>query len=356
MITVLTLCSANYLAQAKTLGDSLLFHNPSYKFVIGLVDRIDDKLDSYYWEPYELIELEQIGIPELDKMSDRYNIVELNTAVKPFYMEYLYQRDPNIESVIYLDPDIFIYNDFKDLENKLKSYNIIITPHSFTMDNADINIYYEKIMLRTGLYNLGFIATARSEETFRLLNWWKKRLEKYCFYQPGSGLFVDQIWGNFIPLYFEKVYIEKNPGYNVCYWNFFERSLSYSDDQYWVNSETKLTFFHFSGYNPLKSDKVASRGYLIPENFQEKVKLIYENYRQKLLDNNYENLIRLECYFITEQQRRKLEKTRQKENQLSQGEKFNKNLKENFKQLVSGLPNPMKKVLKKVNTLILDSL
>jgi len=35
-----TICSANYLAQAIALGDSLLQHNPSYTFVIGLVDEI----------------------------------------------------------------------------------------------------------------------------------------------------------------------------------------------------------------------------------------------------------------------------------------------------------------------------
>lgn len=31
-----TICSANYLAQAIALGDSLLQHNPGYTFVIGL--------------------------------------------------------------------------------------------------------------------------------------------------------------------------------------------------------------------------------------------------------------------------------------------------------------------------------
>ena len=45
MITVFTVCSANYLAQAKTLGQSLHQHNPDYHFVIGLVDRISPELD-----------------------------------------------------------------------------------------------------------------------------------------------------------------------------------------------------------------------------------------------------------------------------------------------------------------------
>ncbi len=49
----LTICSINYLAQAKSLGDSLLKHNPEYTYLIGLVDRLDvseipsDRLPSY---------------------------------------------------------------------------------------------------------------------------------------------------------------------------------------------------------------------------------------------------------------------------------------------------------------------
>jgi hypothetical protein len=39
VITVLTLCATNYLAHAKSLGDSLATLNPDY-LVIGLVDRL----------------------------------------------------------------------------------------------------------------------------------------------------------------------------------------------------------------------------------------------------------------------------------------------------------------------------
>ena len=45
MIVVFTLCSGNYLAQAKTLALSVLEHNPKCHFVIGLVDRLPDGVD-----------------------------------------------------------------------------------------------------------------------------------------------------------------------------------------------------------------------------------------------------------------------------------------------------------------------
>ena len=40
-----TICSNNYLAQAKTLGDSFLEFHPDWKFIIGLCDEFDSSFD-----------------------------------------------------------------------------------------------------------------------------------------------------------------------------------------------------------------------------------------------------------------------------------------------------------------------
>ena len=42
---IFTLCSNNYLANAKTLGDSILNHRPNTMFVIGLVDERNCEID-----------------------------------------------------------------------------------------------------------------------------------------------------------------------------------------------------------------------------------------------------------------------------------------------------------------------
>ena len=88
----LTICSINYLAQAKSLGDSLLKHNPEYTFLIGLVDRLDaSDIPTAKLPSYPLIELHTIGIEDLDEMCAKYNITELNTAVKPFFLDFVYK-------------------------------------------------------------------------------------------------------------------------------------------------------------------------------------------------------------------------------------------------------------------------
>jgi hypothetical protein len=291
VITVFTLCSTNYLAHAKTLGDSLREYNPGYHFVIGLVDRLPSQIQPSFWHPYELIQIEELEIDGFAEMVQRYDVVELNTAVKPFYFEHLYGRDAASEAVIYLDPDILVCAPFDRLAKLLDIHHIIVTPHSCTFENSPTAIYYEQGMLGMGIYNLGFIATRRSELTTAFLNWWKYRLREHCYAAPGDGTFVDQLWINLAPLYFP-VHVEKDPGYNMCYWNHFERRLSQQNGRYLVNGKHELIFYHFSSYSPEKPDKITARKKSITSSFAERsdLKPLYDNYRKLLLANRYESV------------------------------------------------------------------
>ena len=297
MRVVLTICSANYLAHAKVLGDSLARSNPDYQFVIGLVDRVPEEINFDNWLHYEVIPVEDLGIPEFPDMAEKYNLIELNTAVKPIYLEYLYRRNPSVEAVLYIDPDILVLGSFRAMEEKLLDNNIILTPHSCTYDDSSTNLQYEISMLCTGIYNLGFIATARSETTFAFLKWWRKRLVDYCYIQAGSGMFVDQLWVTLAPLYFNRIYVEKDPGYNMCYWNHFERQLGRHENRYLVNGKHELVFYHFSSYNPLKPGIIANR--CLGQTFDRRpdLKPLYDDYSKLLLEAGYVSVSRLECAF-----------------------------------------------------------
>lgn len=290
MTTVLTICSANYLAHAKTLGDSVREHNPDFHFVIGLVDRMPDRLDAGYLEDFEVIPAEQLNLPQFAEMVRKYSIVELNTAMKPFYMAFLYERNPKVDAVIYLDPDILVCARFSSLLVKLGTHSIVLTPHGCTYDDSAPNIHYEKVMLWAGIYNLGFIATSRCEETMAFLKWWRIRLQDNCFYRPGvAGLFLDQLWVGLVPLYFRGTHVETDPGYNMCYWNHFERRLTFREGRYLVNDCHELIFFHFSGYKPEKPDVSVTRTTEPISSFAVRPDLrpMYDDYRSRLLARNY---------------------------------------------------------------------
>jgi len=299
MITVLTICSVNYLAQARTLGDSLREHNPDYHFVIGLVDRWPTSLAVSNGQHYEMVPVNDLEIPEFEDMVSRYTIVELNTAVKPFYMEYLYQRDSKVEAVIYFDPDILILNSLKPIQDKLNQYDIILTPHCCSYNIDDQAAGYELNMLGTGIYNLGFIASSRTQNTYKFLQWWKKRLEKYCYYRPGRGEFVDQLWVMLAPLYFDRVFVEKNPGYNMAYWNLTERKLSIIDGRYCVNRIHNLLFYHFSSYRPEEPTYLSIRSPSVLLSEHPELAPLCADYKDRLIQHGYTFLRDHECAFYS---------------------------------------------------------
>ena len=87
-----TICSNNYLAHAKTLGESFLEYHPDFKFIIGLVDRYNPNYDYSLLARMECIPVENIQVQSFEELVNKYNIVELNTAVKPTYFHYIFQK------------------------------------------------------------------------------------------------------------------------------------------------------------------------------------------------------------------------------------------------------------------------
>jgi hypothetical protein len=286
---VFTICSNNYLAQAITLGYSLLKHNPDYKFLIGLVDSKNSYID-YTTIPFEILEVDKIDISGFDELYKKYNITELNTAIKPFYFQYLFANRINLTSIIYLDPDILVYSPFTELEREFEFSDIIITPH-FTTPLNDDKLQTEEDFLNSGLYNLGFIAIKYSLEGTKMLDWWSERLRYKAYIDFKRGLFTDQIWINFVPLYFTGVKIFTHLGYNMAYWNLHERHLSKKEENYFINDKYPLVFYHFSGYNP-QVPEILSK-YQTRFTFEERPDIVqlFKNYSAQLFINNYESFI-----------------------------------------------------------------
>ena len=306
MQIVFTLCSINYLAQAKTLGDSLLRHNPDYRFVIGLIDKNHTGHDLSFLGNLEVLEVDKIGIENLEEMCDRYSIVELVTATKPFYFDYFFRTYPDAETVTYFDPDIKVFMPLTDMAAKLKTSNVILTPH-FTQPIQDDLIPSEKHVMNTGVFNLGFAAMRRSPETDKLNKWWMSKLRQECLLDLSHGLFVDQLWMNLAPAYFEGVLIEKHPGWNTAHWNLHERTVRESDGRYFVNDQD-LVFYHFSHYNPRIPERIAS--FHTRYSFATRPDLVglYKQYTEDLVANRYMELIGIRCFYIRNQKQKELKR------------------------------------------------
>jgi lipopolysaccharide biosynthesis glycosyltransferase len=298
MTLAFTICSINYLAQAQTLGQSLLRTNPDIEFVIGLVDRLDNvSLEPDKIPPFQLLEIDKIDISSFDEMCENYNITELNTAVKPFFFDYFFKNRPDIQNVIYFDPDIIVFDSLQPLKDSLEEYSIVLTPH-ITSPITDKFETREIDHLNTGLYNLGFVAVGRSESSYQMIDWWMERLKKDCVIDLCNGLFVDQHWMIFVPIFWKEVtFVDNYAGYNVAYWNLHERTVSQNEDKFFINS-VPLIFFHFSGYGLNKPNEVSK--YQNRSTFENRPDIVplFEYYAQQLKDNFNDYYIKTPCFYI----------------------------------------------------------
>lgn len=243
-----TICSANYLAYAKTLFASLSQADPEagkYFFLV-LVDEalpqdIADSLD------FPVILAKDLGIPEFWDMAFRYSVMEFNTAVKPAAI--LHLMDKGFGRVTYLDPDIYVIKPLTHVREAHEAGNaLVLTPHSMKpledgLDPDDVRL------MQTGVYNLGFASFASEPAAHDLLGWWHRRMLADCRVDLKNGLFVDQKFMDLAPAYCESTHILRHPGYNVAYWNLASRPVTRRGPK-WKVGRSDLYFFHFSGVVP----------------------------------------------------------------------------------------------------------
>ena len=293
-----TICCNNYLAKAITLGNSIKVTNPEIIFRIYLVDRLIDNILIKENIPFTIIEIETVPIPDFEGMTNRYNIVELSTSVKPFIFDHIFVNEPCIQNIIYFDPDIMLFNSCQHLFNILITNNIILTPHLLTPSENHPYGQPEANYLSTGIFNLGFIAVKRSEESFRFLIWWKERLTYQAFCKHEWHLFYDQKWMNLAITFFDGVYIEKNAGYNMAGWNLHERILNKLYNVYYINEIYPLIFYHFSGVIIDKLEQVSSYTKYTFENRPDLFE-ITNNYRLENVKNGHNLFKDISCAIKT---------------------------------------------------------
>jgi hypothetical protein len=243
-----TIVSPNYLAYARTLSASYLAQHPGHRFFVLIVaDHSSPSVfvDERAGDEFTAVSLYEIGLADVRGEAMKYDILELNTNVKPTFLKHLI-RQYGLQKLVYLDPDIFVYSPLTPVFEALDHADAVLTPHITTPIN-DGKSPGEQDLLYNGTYNLGFFAVRRSDEGYRILTWWEERCLELGFSEGRTGLFVDQKWMNLAPGLFEHVAILRHPGCNMAYWNLHERILTFPVDGYVVNKTFPLVFFHFSG-------------------------------------------------------------------------------------------------------------
>lgn len=246
-----TSISLNYLPKAKVLARSVKKYFPDSLFYLLICDELEQhfNLNNDVFDSVFFIKDLSIPINNLKQWIFMHSTVELCTAIKGQAFLKFFQNE-DIDKIIYLDPDIVVFDNFNEVSKLLDEYNVILTPHLSQMEeNYSAIVDNEMCSLRHGVFNLGFLAVRRSVEGVRFLQWWRDRLLNFCYDDIQNGIFTDQKWIDLAPALFEKIYILRDEVYNAAPWNISHRYIKQKEDSNYYIDNKRLKFYHFSGFD-----------------------------------------------------------------------------------------------------------
>lgn len=289
-VSAFSIASNNYLAMARTFAESYRRHHDGARVWVCVVDTPSRRID-YEALPFNVVFAQDLGIEPYLNFAFRYDILELNTAVKPFVMKFL-RDEVGLDRVFYFDPDILVMDRLRRLEEALESNLAVLTPHlTRPIDNTVRPP--ERVIRMCGTYNLGFVGLRLNDETREFLEWWCDRLFRYCINDLPNGLFVDQSWMDLAPAYLEPVAIVRDPIFNVAYWNLPQRFPEQVDGS-WVIGDRRIGFFHFSGLELDHIDVISKHQDRLDLWSRPELRPLFEHYRDLVVDSGHRELSDIE--------------------------------------------------------------
>ena len=273
----------SYLDRARVLFESLRRHHPEWRLAALISDEPPPGFEfDPAAEPFDaLVWAKDLGLADYKAFLFQHDVVEMCTAVKGPFLHRVCS-DPafggGAEIAIYLDPDTAVFSRLDTVIERLAAADIVLTPHLASPELEEAGVRdNEMSALRTGIYNLGFVAVRTSGEGARFAAWWAERLTAFCYDEIPLGLFTDQRWCDQVPVLFGKVAVLRDPGFNVASWNISRRPVAIGHDGVITAGGSPLRFWHFTKLGMV--GEAMTRRYA-RENFQ--VYEIWNWYRRRI--------------------------------------------------------------------------
>lgn len=281
--------TSNYLTKALVLYDSLVevcandftlyyftFDDSTYDYLI--------KLDYKNIIPISLNDLENFS-PQLLNVKVTRTTWEYFFTCSPQIIDFALKRY-NLDSVIYLDADLYFYKNPSFVLNEMNNHSVLITEHR----------YYPKIeKMPQGKYCVQFIPFYNNKEGNIILNDWKEKCIEWCYMREEDGKWADQGYLNDWPERFNSVKVMKNEGAGLASWNAGGYDFEYDNENLTIKSKETgrkfdVVFYHFHGLKMFTNGLIHTG---ISKSFNVAYDLVYKNYVEKLAKKESEILKKL---------------------------------------------------------------
>jgi len=267
-----TYFDSNYLSRGIAMYESLEKHS-SDDFVLWVLclDRpTEDILQQLHLKNVRIRTLSALERwdPELLKAKGTRSRVEYYWTLTPIVPVFVFDQDPSIELITYVDADLYFYGDPKPVFEELGDNSILIVEHRFPPELRYLEI--------NGVFNVGLLCFRRDSYGLGALQWWRTKCLEWCYARHEDGKFGDQKYLDDWPQRFSHLVVLQHEGCGLAPWNLRRFKLRFTPDGITVDS-SPLVFFHFHGFRSLGNSFaiVAGKDYQITS---EEIKHLYLPY------------------------------------------------------------------------------
>lgn len=230
----------NYLFKGLALYRSLEQHVDRFTLWILCFDELTREiLQKMDLEKVDLIALEEFerGDEALLEAKGNRSHKEYLWTVTPSLPLHILKKRPDLDSIAYLDADLFFFGSPAPVYGEFADRSILIIKHRYAPPYAH---YVET----SGIYNVEMLVFRNDEIGVESLNWWRDRCNEWCFYRLEDGKMADQKYLDDWPSRFERVVVLKNKGAGLAPWNISNYNLRVTDGKIMVDTD-ELIFYHF---------------------------------------------------------------------------------------------------------------
>lgn len=251
-LSVASIVTSDYISEGYTLSESIRLINPSVQVYLLVIGELSHQATELAPTNVKIVKYEDVVEKRTALvLQDKYTPFELCCAIRGIFHLWLFENSKT-EKWLMLDSDMYVFSSLMPISNYLDKNDIILTLHSNKPVAIEEAIPHEVGILNHGLYNGGFFGAKRTKNTLKILEWMSSRLIEYGYsgflknskYQQLK-LFVDQLWLNFIPIYFNNVHISDDEVLNLGHWNLHQGELRNINGKYYFRDE-QVVIAHFS--------------------------------------------------------------------------------------------------------------
>ena len=229
-----TLFDLLFLPQGLALHQSMERHAGHYTlWILCMDDELHEILSEIKLTNVQLLQLSLLETKELKQVKLDRSVGEYCWTTTPFAPKFVFDSDPSVERVTYLDADLWFRKSpaqiFQEFDKSGKA--VLITDHAYSPE-------YD-LSEKSGQYCVQFTTfTREGGETVR--KWWEDRCIEGCYARFEDGKFGDQKYLDDWPERFpEQVHVLSNQSWTLAPWN--ANRFPYSNGIFWHFHELRLT-------------------------------------------------------------------------------------------------------------------